>query len=821
MTSPFVGRDAELVTLRGAFAAAAAGHGPRLALLRGEPGIGKTVIMSEFVAWAAADGARTLTGGCTEVALVPYQPFVEALRGAGIELPARPAGGTDSDRFLYFNAVADALADAGASSVVVLALDDLHWADPHSAELLEHLLQSSVLSNVLLVGTYRDTDVMDAVGVGRRLGQLVGHPAVDLVDVPGWSTDDVIGHLTAVLGTSLTSAGAWADALVRETGGNPFFVGELVRHLVETGRLHDAGAVDFESMDLPDSVRDVVLARVARVGNDAMRILSTAAVVGPRFDAALIATVAGIHPDAATDALDRAAQVALVRPTEGGGHLFTHALVRHALYDDLTAVRRSREHVRIGDALERQFTEIAAEHAAELAHHFIAGRDPRAVEYARRAGDAALAALAPQNAVDWYRVAFDLAERPTDRARALLGLGDAQRQAGIAEFRTTLLAAAELALDLGDTATVTAAALANSRGFASMTGAADDERVAVLEAAVAANRADDPALAPDRARLLALLALELGWGYDASRVRSLSDEALSIARRLGDPAVVRDVLARRIMAIWSPASLEERLANSAELERISRASGDVVGEFWGCFYRVAVSLEAADGKELRRCLARASELAEVVGQPLLRWTMQVTQCWVTLLDGDIDGAEALADATLEAGNRLGQADALPIYAALLFGIRWQQGRLAELIRLIDAGVRNFPDMPTYQATLAWAYAESGQPDDARPLLARAATRGFVAPDLVWLVTTTLWAEVAAITGDAEAAGVLYDLLLPWRDQTVFSGANAHGPVAYDLGRMATVLGRPEDAARHFREAIARANDIGSPFFRRLAERELT
>jgi tetratricopeptide (TPR) repeat protein len=817
----FLGRDSELATLRHAYAAVVAARGPRVALLRGEPGIGKTALMTQFLKWAADEGARTLEGGCTEVALVPYQPFIEALRGSGLEMPPRPSSGTDSDRFLFFNAVAAALATASETRNVVLALDDLHWADPHSLELLEHLVGSASLARVMVVGTYRDTDVVEGAGAGRRLGHLVAHPTATVIDVPGWNAAEIVDHVSAVLGHERDDAGALATALLRETDGNPFFVGELVRHIVESGRLPDAGAgIELESMRLPDSVREVVLARVARVGNDAMRVLSTAAVVGPRFDAALLASVAGIHPDAATDALERAAQVALVRATGSGQHLFTHALVRHALYDDLTAVRRSREHVRVGDVLERRFAEVAAEHAAELAHHFVAGRDSRAVEYARRAGEAALAALAPQDALRWYGIAFELSDLPADRMRALLGLGDAQRQAGVAEFRTTLLAAAELAMDLGDNGVLTAAALANSRGFASMTGAADDERVHVLEAAVGAIKPDDKLGGGDRARLLALLALELGWGYDATRLRELSDEALAIARATGDPAVVRDVLARRVMAIWSPASLAERLANTSELERTSRVSGDVIGEFWACFYRVAVSLEAGDGKELRRCFARANQLADEVGQPLLRWTMQVTNSWVTLLDDEVEAAEALANDALETATQLGQADALPIYAALLFGIRWRQGRLAELIRLMEAGVRNFPDMPTYQATLAWTYSESGRVDDARPLLRAALERGFAAPELVWLVTAALWAHVAATAGDTDAAGALYELLLPWREQTVFSGANAHGPVAYYLGRLAKVIGRPDDARLHLEAAIALANDIGAPFFRELAQREL-
>jgi tetratricopeptide (TPR) repeat protein len=599
-----------------------------------------------------------------------------------------------------------------------------------------------------------------------------------------------------------------AAALVGETGGNPFFIGELLRHL------HDTGERDLDAAGVPDSVREVVLARIGRTGDDALPVLAAAAVIGPQFEPAFLADVTSISVEDVEDVLARAAEVALVRPA-GPGFRFAHALVQHALYDNLSAARRARLHSRVADLLENTDGAAAPDRASAVAHHLIAAHDPvaaaRAAEYARRAGDHALDSLAPEEAMRWYGIALDLlpGDPTPGRLACLVGLGDAQRQTGFPGFRATLLEAARLAIANNDTDALVDAALANNRGFASRTGGLDNERVAVLEAAVDAVGPDATAR---RARLLALLAVEICWSDQSARRRGMADEALAIARRLGDPAVLAEVLQRRIMAIWGPSTLGERLLETAELEQLGRDEKDHVATYWASFFRMTVALEAVDFAESERCHRQANALADEIGQPLLRWNMIVSNSWWTLLGGDTAGAEQLAHDALDLGNALGQSDALPIFGTLLYGVRWHQGRLGELEGLLASGVRDTPELTAYRAALGLVLVAAGKHAEAADALASAHAAGFTAPDLVWLVTLTSWAEVAVAVGDRNAAAALYDLLAPWHGQVVFSGANIHGAVDYYLGVLAAMLDRTDAARAHLNEALRMHDAIGAPFY---------
>jgi hypothetical protein len=815
----FVGRRAERNALGELFTDVANGNGPRLALVGGEPGVGKTALILD-AAEAAGDAALVLSGGCTDVALAPYQAFAEALGGQEFlprETGAAPRGDAEADRYRFFGSVASRLSELAQDRPVVLLLDDLHWADLNTLELIHYLVRTDELKQLLILATYRDTDMLALGQRGAALRDLEAESGALAIRLVGWTPDDVLEYLGATVDEQLVNRDALARALVEESNGNPFFVGEMIRHLVELGATGVADSlIDLRAAGLPDSVREVVLARVGRTGQNTMRLLSMAAIIGPQFDAAFLAAAVNEPLDEVTSVLENAADALLLRRTEGPGwYRFAHALVHHTLYDELSGLRRSRLHERVAGALEDDGATSIGSRAGELAHHLLATHDPalvtRAATYARRAAEWSLEALAPDEAIRWYQAALDaLAAAPADvrpeMARCLAGLGDAQRQAGRPEFRQTLLDAAHLAQEAGDREALVAAALANNRGFASQTGAADTERIAVLEAALAATDKGGA----DRARLSVLLALETSWTLDTTRRTTLADDGLRIARQIGDARVLAEVLQRRVMATWGPATLVERLAETAELEARARALDDPVTEFWACFYRTTASLEAADRAESERCLNRALALADDIGQPLLRWTMTVTRSWWALASGDIAEAEGLADEALQLGTALGQADAFPIYGTLLFGVRWQAGRLAELVRLLAAGLRATPDLPAYQASFALAALEAGQLDEARAALAAAASSGFVSPDLVWLVTMSMWAEVAARLDETSAAARLYDLLLPWSEQVIFSGAGIHGPVAHYLGLLAAALGRPEQAAAHFRAAADLSERAGTP-----------
>jgi len=260
---------------------------------------------------------------------------------------------------------------------------------------------------------------------------------------------------------------ALAHALVRETAGNPFFAREIVLHLAETGAIRQdeegrwVPAPGFEPSDLPESVREVVGGRIARLGDESRRVLGAAAVIGRDFDLDLLARVVGLDEDAVLDVLDRAVAAAVVREVAAAAErfTFTHALVQHTLHDDLGGTRRRRLHRRVAEVLEETCGDDPGERVGELATHWLAATAPvevtKGIHYAQLAGRRAVSQLAPDEAVRWFAQALDLSTsvESTDeeqRCGLLVELGVAQRQAGDGTYRQTLLDAAHLAEQLGE-----------------------------------------------------------------------------------------------------------------------------------------------------------------------------------------------------------------------------------------------------------------------------------------------------------------------------------------------------------------------------------
>jgi predicted ATPase len=304
-------------------------------------------------------------------------------------------------------------------------LEDLHWADEPSLRLLRHVIASTDPGALLVVGTYRPTDLGPDHPLADMLAGLHREPHVRRVNVHGLSDPDVVALIEADVGHAIDETGvALAHALFQETDGNPFFTRELLRHLVETGAISrgDDGRwiaeVDFRDHGgLPTSVREVIDRRVARLGDEAAQILRAAAVIGRDFELDLLAAVTGHGEDHLIDVLTSALRAVLIRevPHQPGRLSFSHALIEHTLYDDLGPTRRQRLHHRVAAALETLCDDDAGDRLGEIAYHWSRARRPadapKALEYTVRAGDHALAELATDDAVAWYGQALELVHR--------------------------------------------------------------------------------------------------------------------------------------------------------------------------------------------------------------------------------------------------------------------------------------------------------------------------------------------------------------------------------------------------------------------------
>jgi DNA-binding SARP family transcriptional activator/class 3 adenylate cyclase len=851
-----VSRADELSTLEAAWAAARSGQ-RRLVLLAGEPGIGKTRLTTEFARQLQAGGATVLFGRCDEGMGVPYQPFVEALgrytrdaptasfgrlageltrlvpevaeRIPGLPPPLR--SDPESERYRLFDAVVAWLSAASNAVPVLLALDDLHWATKPTLLLLRHLVRSDEALSLLVLAAYRDTHLDLSSDLADALAELLRQPGVDRVRLSGVDEAGVTTMVQTQAGPQdPEEARALARALHAQTAGNPFFVGEMLGHLAEKGLLdrfdrHRTASATAPEVEIPDSVRDVVGRRLTRLPDDSTETLAFAAVLGERFELAVLAEAAEM-PEAATGRrLNPAVAARLVEETGVGTYRFAHALVRATLEEALGPTRRAQLHRAAGLAIETVHAGGLDDHLAALARHWAraattAAETARAVDYTWRAGDRALAQLAHDEAAEYYRQALELlgsVESTAGDGRQLdllISLGEAERRAGDPRHRQTLLDAAALAAARGDPDALARAALANQRGSLwSVAGAVDLERVAVLEAALDAVDDQD---SPVRARLLANLALELIWAGDQQRRVRLSDEALAMARRVGDAATLGEVLGNRAYVIAAPSTLHERLANAVELLALSERLGDstMASRAWSLRFRA--SIEAGDTAEADRCLEECERLAGELNQPGLRWVAGMHRTGRVLLAGDVATAERLARETFELGRAAGQLDAAMLFSYQRARIRYEQGRTDEVTKEVVDLIEAWPRLVVLWPLLALTWTELDDNDRAREAYEHVAHNRFAAlpVDPTWLQAVTDCAAVCARLGDVAGAGTLRELLAPYSDQLPVAALGvATGSVAHYLGLLAATCGDCDEAQSWFAAADATHARVGAPTWR--------
>jgi class 3 adenylate cyclase/tetratricopeptide (TPR) repeat protein len=854
----FVGRDDEVERVGQLWKEALSGE-RRFALLGGEPGVGKTRLAAEVAMRVHEEGGVVLAGRCDEDLGVPYQPFVEALRhfvdhtppaalkdhlgryggelvrllpelaDRATDLPPALQSDPETERYRLFDAVAAWLAAASAHQPLLLVVDDLHWAAKPTLLLLRHVLRFSEPLRVLIVGTYRDTELGRRHPLADLLADLRRQSGVERVALSGLDAAGVASFVEQAAGRDLEAEDeALARAIYAETEGNPFFVTEVLRHLAETGaveRRHGRWVTTtaIEELGIPEGIRDVVGRRLSRLSDDANDVLAVAAVMGADFELAVLSHAGDLSEHSVVAALDEAVAARLVSetPESAGAYRFAHALVRATLYEELTAARRVAFHRQAAEAIESVYATRLQDHLPALAHHYaqsaVPAADPaKAVEYARQAGDAALAQFAHDDAARYYRQALDLlrlSNAPVDhpeQIELLIALGEAQRRAGHPAHRETLLEAAHRAHERHDADALARAALANCRGsMTSNAGRIDPERIEALQAALElVGEADSPT----RARLVAHLALEQAFRGGRAELARVAGDAIAMARRLADPATLADVLLTSFYVIWAPSTVHQRLGQTDELLALAEELGDQRIAVHAYFHRARAAMELGDLSETQRCVERQAGLAAEVGELTLRWMAAITAVGVPLAAGQLAAAEQMSIAALAMAEGV-QPDAQTFFAAQMFLIRYEQGRLEELLpSVLDLVADPEFAVPAVDALTALLYCELERPDDGRRYHAPLAADRFtgIRFDHLWLPGLACCAEVAVRLGDSESATVLSDLLAPYSDQVVTIHCWPLNCVSHYLGLLATSLGRFDEAEARFQATASRQLRIGAP-----------
>lgn len=837
----FIGRTRELELLQASLDAACAGSG-RLLMLAGEPGIGKTRTLRELAGKAAARGATVLWGRGNEGGWTPpyglwgealdeyvaeldserlrqelgpaTAPLAQLLPALRTALPATEPTvplGAEEERFRLYDAVTRLLLAAARAQPLLLLLDDLHWADPDSLGLLQHVARFLRRGRLLLVGAYRDLELVAGHPLTQAMAVLLHEPGYDLVHLRGLSRDEV-SHFLA-LRTHHEAQAALVDALYAETEGNPFYLGELLLHLVEEGRLvvtsgvlSSEGALD--GLNLPESVRQVIGGRLARLSPATNRLLMSASAFTAGFEFGALQQLTGLDENALLDCIDEALAAQLIRTlgARSESYDFAHAIVRRTLYAALSPSRRLRLHRQIAMALEVVYGADAPAHAAEIAVQYHASLAlpgaSRGVAYAVAAAEQARASYAYEQAATYLRLASDLAgeSEAAERADLLCRLAVAEAQAlWFADAQQTI----ERSLD----------ALQRS-------GSAPEVAAAFLVRAIAALKDSGARPAdwkPLHGRGLALLdgrhSIDWAWlallddpiepvssgAITAGRWRSLDPEAVCIARASGSEEDYA-----RTLRQWDRRPYDETRAMLA-----STASWHSPAAILRALSKLSAALLYSHGAfaEATSACRRLLEVAERYGSLHRQAEALVWQSLAQTALGDLDAAQHAAARADDLLARLGPWDHLraqwpSMHFALAYALDGDWPALAEFWSRFatepPAGLSWF-GLPA-AAMAAYAHARAGSETEAgrlldllAPLLERVGPETWLQSGAVALAGAAVW-ELGAVDLAARYLQLALDLRA--------AGSANYPGTSNELtaARMAALIGAGEQARDLFAAA---------------------
>ena len=849
-----VGRAREMSALVEA-AANTIDAGPRVVLVTGEAGIGKTTLVAAFAReHCVPSGWTVLYGRCDEFVREPFQPFrgilgrivddlapedlVAHAASCGRDLATLvpqleqlvPTVGRDvandprTARHLLFEAVVDVVRRTSARAPLMIVFDDVHWAEPTGVQLLRHLVHHVAGAPVLVVVSYRDTSDAQEGHLRAAAADLSRVGAVR-IELGGLDQGELGDLVRARLGTSIDDdVASVAELLGAETAGNPLFAEQLLQHWNGSARLEmRQGQVRVSSLDLsqvPSTLRDLVWHRVSTLGPDMQPVLTAAAVLGEQFEEAVLGAMIGIGTRELAPLLDRAAAAGLVAndPTAPGTSRFAHALVAHALAAELGTRARTQLHADAFAALLRVPAAPSVRRPPRLAHHAAcAGLVDEAQRWATAAADDALANLAPGEASVWFERALDHATtlgRPDAiRADLLVRLGEARYRAGNPTALDTLHEAAALAERCGADDVLIRAALIIDPGSLVRFGRFGPSQLAIAEAALAKVADDDRVT---RARIMALLAQSLVYTDQAARRTEAATEALALARASGDRSLIARITPDLLMALWAPGRAASRSALAKEATEIVDELGDpgLSATLYYAAHTAAVC--AGDAARARLCLDRLHSVAEDVGEPRARWMASIVDAFVATMAGEFAEAERVIAASFELGTEIGEPESWTIFAGQSFAVGTFAGRHAELLPLVQGVIDSQQSVElTFGIAHAIICVEVGQTEGPRQLLRQAVCDQFSAIPADLTGTTALlgYAVLALELEDTEAAAMLLPEILPLAGEVSFNGLTSQGPIAAYAGKLLSLLGDHSEAERYLLDALTVAESFGWQYHR--------
>jgi tetratricopeptide (TPR) repeat protein len=853
----FVGREPELKQLQSAFDGAISGQGA-LMMVTGEPGIGKTALCEQLSTYVTLRGGRTLVGHCYEAGSLslPYLAFVEALRsyvlsreakdlreelGSGasdvarivseirvrLKIRLRPSKDPEEERYRLLQGVSEFLSNAANVQPLLIILEDLHDADKGTLEMLNYVSRNLAGARLLIVGTYRDVEVDRSHPLSAALAELRRVSTYGRVLLRGLNADEVRRMMESIARESIP----WglAEAVHRQTEGNPLFVQEVVRYLAEEGlvarkegRWRPTKDTPLE-MSIPEGLRDVIGKRLSLLSSECNQLLVVASVIGREFALETLKTVAGKNEDVFVNALKEAVRLSVLEENSQRGlvrYRFTHAFFRQTLYEEMIAPQRLKLHQQVARSLETLYAKRLEEHATELAEHFSHSTDPadlkKAVEYCKLGAKRAMDVYAYGEAVRLLEQALKVQEvlDPEDKAKRcdlLLALCDALLLAGEQQRVINIEApqAFSLAEAIADNRRASRACLMALKGLVVY----GTMLMTSPEAARWAARTDRYA-EPDT--------LERAWadamlGYVKASEGSFITEAaarliraLDLARRLGDPETYWWIAAECMLGVTRPKHDDYwQLRLAEELAVQSRAGVSVPILSYALWNIVNVFLVFGMRRRAEDIMAEMRTLAERTRQPNLIILSMVNDYNMAIWDGRLEEALAIRRRILMRGEELGIIEYATAWATWTIVARVHLGDAGRALELNIQALRNLPQHVGSDTIILFCLAHLGRYAEVAEMLEQlvVARPGMgSAADETSMVLDTVSLQAAVLARHRQAAELLLRRLADSDGQT--SGFSITTCTSRHLGGACALLNRPEEARKYYQEAIQACTEMG-------------
>lgn len=841
---PFVGRKTEMGILRQLLHSSIAEARGHLILIRGEAGIGKTRLLTEFVKTIPTTVRSYVARGSAIEGTPAFWPWTKILRealtaqkGTNQELvknaqslstafpeiqgsvdypPNRP---TNLDRFSILSRWVETIRSISRGTPLLLAFEDIHRADHDSLSLLAWIVEELSFDPVIVIATHRPSPETNVIAQG--LSDIAALPRCKNIDLAPLTAHD-ISFMLDPLSSDRT---ALSEALELRTAGNAFYVTHLIRYL--DSRINTESTESLVSA-LPSNGREIVSRQLSDLPSSTRNALAVASVAGGTFSIPTTAEILGVSSKELLSQLETARRAWLIRE-DGCDFVFSHALLRDALYQTIDSSRRREIHLQLARDLIKHRDSRSTLISDHLTKALPLTDSAEARKFALLAGRDTAARFAYSEAQIFFRRALDLVESDSecsvaDRCKILLEYANAQLYAGDRErARKTLLEAARLARRADSGELLAACALQLAPDYLSIeVGAYDLTLVRLIEEALQATPTDDLSL---RSKLLARLSQAVRWKGDLEKHTQMADEALRLARQSRDRDALSAALSARVDSLGGPDYTEDRIRVLTELYEIAHSSNNVPAKLVHQTRMIAALLELGDMVQLDAENESCRELASQTGLAHFMWYPESTDSMRTLMRGDIQPNNELSSRYQEIRRLTQDANATQGYALQEIYRQVELDCSESVIPFVLEFTRTQKLVLSWSTGLGWLQWDAGHIADAIDSIeqfefSRVEALFREAGGGVGIATL---AEVAADLGNREQCEFLYRRIAPLQGRFAAAGYGVlyFGSLARYSGLLADSLGMYREAIHHLRLAVKEEARIGARVWQGHSEVDLT